>query len=653
MTTLQKAIKYLEVYRGRTVTVDADSIVSFDPVGVSYRILENEKGKDFKVSRDAFISYNHEPYYDSSDMVPDSGAVTFIDHNTDDVYDVVMIVEFTNTIVDYYNEYANNIFDINSRRNESGESIDDINLDSSRNNVYITDSKNAHIELNSLEKYSVVSVFKSVDGKKTRMIVNTEKEEGILSVIDNENETVEINGREYKFSGDLRTAKEDLRLGKNYTYYLDARGEIAYVSAPTGNMAYLLNAGTKGSLSTEFEIQLLDEESKKTGVYTLAKKVKYRTATEEKTYKRDELYNQVLFDSQGNFIRGMAVVTINSSGQISEIAKAMDITSYDQVFTAPDYPLYNLVYLTAERPEYSGSPGTSFEYKNSGDHLNRWIVVGSGAKVFYVPKDEDAIEEDESVIVKNAESMSNGNSVTYDAYYSKDLKEIPVRYMIKKAAASSSAKISNSWPLVVTKLVGCTHDTLGDTYRITVEGAGDKYTAYVKDPSVLLKENFAEETNFEALSPEKKMVEVGDIIYCSKDATGNVDKVLMWWDSRSNIKDRENPRYGNGTLIDEPGTAWMNTNNKWRKTGAVGGIIERKNGSVLEISLDVIDTYTNTHAIQRVNWGRDMSTYLVEFSGKRATTKSGVSANELVKGDRIVITSRGSGQCYLAVVYRR
>ena len=188
---------------------------------------------------------------------------------------------------------------------------------------------------------------------------------------------------------------------------------------------------------------------------------------------------------------------------------------------------------------------------------------------------------------------------------------------------------------------------------MTLEGTGDKVTAYLKDPSALLKENWSEDTNMEAVSADKKKVEVGDIVFFSRDAAGYIDKILMWWDSRSNSKDLANPRYGNGTLIDDPSTLWMNTNNKWRKTGAVGGIIERKNGSVLEISLDDVDTFTNTNAIQRINWGKDMTTFIVEFDGSRANITRGVSANDIVKGDRIVLTSRGSGQVYLSVVYRR
>lgn len=200
---------------------------------------------------------------------------------------------------------------------------------------------------------------------------------------------------------------------------------------------------------------------------------------------------------------------------------------------------------------------------------------------------------------------------------------------------------------------GCVNDKIGDTYRITFESAGRKTTGYTKDTTVIQKNKFAQDTDQALIASSKKMLEVGDIAFFSTDASGNITSILLMWDGRSGIENLSNPRFGNATHKDDPSTTWMDTNNKWRKTGVVGGIVERKSGSVLEVSLDAIDTFTGRNAIQRITWGADMTTFLVEYNGKKTTITKEISPNEIVPGDRIAITTRGSGQCYVAVIYRR
>lgn len=644
----ENAIKYVEEYKNAVLTVDAESVTGFDPVAMKYRVLIEEKGKDLSISRSAFISYNHDPYYNPDYMIPEKGSVTFIDHNKDNVYDAVLISEFTNTIVDYYSSYSETIYDINSRKDtKTGKNTDDIDLSDTRD-IFLTNMNGTEVDPGLIEKFSIISVYKSNDGKKIRMLVSDEKVTGVLSEIDHEEAIYTIGSKNYKLSADFRSDQSKLNLGEKYTCYLDARGEIAYVTSDIGIMAYLTNAATADGLSDVVEIQALNEESGILEVYKLAKKVRYRTPSSDEKIDRQTLYKEYLIDSSDKFIRTMAIIEFNDDGEVASITTAMDIPTYDALIAAPEYPLYKLSYLITGRPAVSGgnATGNGMEYRDAGDHWNRWIVMGSGAKIFYVPEDGEEIDDPESIVVKKA-SYSDGNTENADlGFYSKDKNEIAVHYLLKHSKASAAATLENSWPYVVSKIVGCYDDRRGDTYRVTLEGT-DTRTLYLKDASVLKKENWAPETDLTKIPEEKTRIEVGDIVYYSTDASEDIDQFLVWWNSRDGLSDSDVSRFGNVTLTTPPETYY--------KIGPAGGLIERKDGSILEVSLDDLSDEKNTplaDRIQRVNWGKNMSTIMVQYTGKKAEITRDVSATELIPGDRIVFCGR-YGKVYVSVIYRR
>ena len=71
-----------------------------------------------------------------------------------------------------------NIYDLIDRQN-------DIDLYETKN-IFLTDTKNNYIEPGSIAKNTVVSVYKSADGKKVRLIATSEKVTGKFSSIDDE-----------------------------------------------------------------------------------------------------------------------------------------------------------------------------------------------------------------------------------------------------------------------------------------------------------------------------------------------------------------------------------------------------------------------------------------------------------------------------------
>ena len=650
------AVKYIEEYRNTSMTIAAKSLRGFDPVNMVYSALIEGEEKNIRVSRSAYISFNHQPYYDPEHMKPLKGAVTFIDHNGDDIYDALLIEEFTNTVVDYYSNYADTIFDLDSRLGTDDARLDDIDL-SDVKNIFLTDTKNNYIEPGALTKNSIISVYKSSDGTKIRLIVSSEKITGVLGSIDDEG-NVTIGEQEYRLSQDFRSSKSELRPGAEYGCYLDARGDIAYMTTQTGIMAYLINAEEAGGIAEQVKLQVIDEEKKQIAIYTAAKKVRFRTPSFNQKINAAELLDADKLDKKANFKHTMCMMELNAEGEIASITTAMDIDTYDQVFTAPDYPLYELSYLASQCPDSIGGSNAKLEYKTAGDHFSRWIVTGSGSQTFYLPPlktdGSNQFEDnfDTSSVLLKHDSFDNGDTDTYDGYFTKDLNDVAVRYLLKYAKADNAPTIGGL-PYIVTGIVGCYNDEIGNCYRVTLEST-KKVTLYTEDASVIEKSNFAPATDQSMISKEKERIEVGDLVLYGSNAAGRIDSFLLLWDSRSNLDNPDEPRFGNSTV--EFTYPFNTASMAWKSNIALGGLIKRKSGEALEISIDEttsIETEPNKR-IQRFWWGKNMQTYVVQLNKRKPIVSKEISAGELIPGDRVVmLTGSNSGQIWVSVVYRR
>ncbi|MGN1059691.1 MAG: hypothetical protein ACI4QW_04595, partial [Clostridia bacterium] len=555
-----EAVQYVEERKNSVLTLDVKSIQSFDPLSISYQAIVEGKTKTLTIDRKAYIAYNFEPDYAPERMKPATGTVTLIDHEDDGTYNAVLIQEFTNTVVDTYSSYSEIIYDIKDSKKDADMSGYDF--------CTLTDMQNVPVDPTSLEKYSVVSVYKSASGNKVHMIVSTSKKIGTLTGIDLTNGVCTFGNQSYRLSKDVRFDSSTLTPGAPYTYYFDALGEIAFVISDAGTMAYLLQ-GMKGSgLSGEVTLRVLPEDTQAVTEYKLAPKVRVQTPAGDSTLKREAVYQDVLLDAHGDFQRAMALIRLNNDGEINSITTAMEIDTYAKISTAPEYPLYHLTYLNHEWPAVLGgsSTGSSMDYQYTIGGFGRWLIVGSGAKMFYVPENGSPIGDLDAITVRKV-SYSNGDSESRRLqYYAKDLKDVSVRYMVNQTAAASEHNQKN-WPFVVTDIVQCYSDKLGSsTYRLTLKG-NSEYTLMTADENLVKCENFFTIDGVSVpVRADKKQLEVGDIISYATDGAGYVNSILLLWDAQANLDKEFNddgdtaPRFGAlGTVAQ---TSWNQTG--WR-----------------------------------------------------------------------------------------
>lgn len=637
------SIKHIEEIDNSVIILDSKQISDFDTGTASYNAFVDGEKESLRLSKNAYIAYNFEPDYDAGRMVPASGVVTLIDNDDDGEYDSVIISEFTNVIVDTYSEHSETIYDYE-------DSTKNINLSQIRSFVILNEG-NTYIEPEKLERNNILSVYKSADGKNLKMQVSANKKTGTLKQMSTDDGNLMIGNQSFKFSKDTRFDISGLKPGLQYTFYLDALGEIAYVTTDGGTVAYLTGAEKGKALSDSVKIQLLPEDTQKLEIYELAKNVSIETPIEKKSLKRTEAYD---FLREGeNFKRQMALLRFNDAGEIKAITTAMDISTYEEALTAPEYPLYHLPYLVTEWPQVLGGAGEDMTWRYTVGGFSRWIILANGAQMFHVPNGNDPIDDPTAVAAETLDYRDADISIAKDmGYYTKDIKDIAVRYIVNYGSAAQDDPSKESiWPEVVTDIVECYSEKLGQgTIRLSLAGTGAETTLMTSDKNVILKENLWEAGELRA---DKVQLEVGDVIRYTTDEAGFIKKISIVYDAKAGINDEYNdngdtaPRFGVLMSASKQDT-WSTSG----FTGNVGNLV-RKRENVIEVSIDKTDTIIGkTERLQRFVWGASNTAIMVDYSGKKPKVTRGYPANELEIGDRILSIGR-AGQYYYSFAYRR
>ncbi len=631
-------VKCVEAIDNAITTVTASDIQSFDKVNVSYKVFLDDKVKTLSVDRKAFIAYNFKAEYNPDKMIPANGIVTFIDHGDDGVCDVVLIYDFVNIVADFYSEYTETVYD-----KENAEKNIDL---STFKNYSAVDVANNPVELTKIQRHNIVSLYRNTEENTARLVVSTNKKSGILKSINRDRGVCTIGSSEYKLSQDVRFT-EELKPGNTYDLYFDAFGEVAYVTSDGGTMAVLLQGRREGALATSVHLRVLPETTKKLTEYQLADTVYVQTPdTDPDSLSALEVYENILKNQAGVFQSGMSLIGLNNDGKINKIVLPYEVASYDDIDEAPKYPLYYLSYLVTEWPAVLKS-STNMVYKTGINGFNRWIIFGNDAKVFYAPPVGSTIDDPESYVVKAPSYELNQYVPTAGkTYYSKDLSDLSVRYMLESTAAQTDFNASR--PGAVTEITQVYDEKLGITNRITVRTIGGDQTFLTTEPDVISGSKLQGEN----IRDTKTTLEVGDIIRWTKNESGNVSAINLMWDSQKGINDSYND---NGDTSARFGMMTFPVETKWDPSGdsMTAGIITKKSGNIVEYVIDKTDTVTSVaERRQRIEWGVHNTGSVFDFSGRKVSVTHGVNANELVVGDRLVLVSY-SGQVYNVFVYRR
>lgn len=267
-------IVYIAKYRTKTLLIDADEIgeVSENSV-VYYDEAKSDKKNTVNINEHASYVYNgkaldYATEY-SDDMIADLdlGEVLFIDNDNDGTYDVISITEYVNYIVESVNKNDNIVYG-KYNKGDNLELTDDIKWQ-------ISDMRGNSYTLNDLSKGISLMAARTMDRSYINIIYCDDTVEGKVSGINKDNE-VKINGKDYKISREYLENGNDIIVGTEGVFYLNAHGQIVELEYSVGGGAvfgYLMKVKRESTLSENVGVSVMANDEDKTLTFNLAKTV--------------------------------------------------------------------------------------------------------------------------------------------------------------------------------------------------------------------------------------------------------------------------------------------------------------------------------------------------------------------------------------------
>ncbi len=295
---------------------DIDTITEGEMLKIEYwNDKENDtKTQSINVSNSAKYLFNGKAIsFNVSELKPASGSLTVLDHDRDDVYDVVFIESYENYVVDEVITSSNRITD---KYGKSSLVLDPENKDVK----FVLTRGGQEIGIKDLKEWDVLSVATSKD--KSIVIVEATTESVTGKVEEQHGEKFVIGGKEYKVAANY---PNEINLNDEGTFYLDKDQNIAAVDATSvlsSNYAYLVGADITSGFDKYLQIKVFDKNGQ-VKLVTSGEKIKFNgTANKTPAEVLDALNgNDTVVDQR------LITFETNSDGVLTQLRTAKNNTS--------------------------------------------------------------------------------------------------------------------------------------------------------------------------------------------------------------------------------------------------------------------------------------------------------------------------------------
>lgn len=512
----------------KSIELTPEIIVNFDYLNGVYTAEIDGKEKDFKIGDSYYLSYNGDAI-DGSDphlMNPSCGSVTLIDNGSGE-YNVVIVVEYRNIILDYYDSYSNTLVDI---------------LDSSYN-VCLDDYNNVYgiEDFGKLNRYNVITVLKSPSGENLELRFSKTSVSGLVSEYDKSNGIkVTIDGRVLNVCGDVRFNSMAVDVGSASTFYLDYYG----------NAVYMIPGGRQGGIILDYSLTsgisdrrcLVLTKSGERKIFELASNITVITPNGNNRVGASVLssyvpeHTTVLFDENGK-------------NQIDEIILPMIINTEEEYKNLPDYPFFRVDYFLKNWPT---TVSAAFQYRAEINGFANWLILDT-ATVMQIPVAPGGSYTEENTlaygisefqnkyeVVVNPEPTSVKQEGEIEVYQTSGDFCAPSILVIHGGTSNTDVPLdTDNMPYIVTSITqGYDEKNEKAATKLEILGLNGKtISAFLTDEALIGREYLSTQSfgGAAALHQNKQTLSIGDIVQVSQRSDDDrIGRIALLYDAQNN-----------------------------------------------------------------------------------------------------------------------
>ena len=483
--------------KNNSVTITADNIVEVTGANdttktISYWIDKETDKNPSKATIAAKPIYIFNGKYkddvDISQLKLESGNLKLLDTDTNNVYDIVFINQFTNIVVDTVSSVTGRVTDMYANGSVVFDPKDTAH-------DYSIMFNNQEIEVSDLQKWDVLSITVSEDKMLTKAYLSRNSVTGTVTHVSSNGFRINNSETRYKKASSY---PYDIAIRDNGTFYLDYDGKVAAVNKVTGgvnqavrgNYAYLANIGETGTFEKVLRFKLFTQNGE-TAVLDSGNKIRVNDK-----YGLTPAEALAILKPNGTFTPQLVTFVKNSDNVVTGIDLARNNSETKDPLTEE----FSLDIIANKQI-----------YKSESGKLGHATITDETI-VFDIPA--DAGTDTDKYAVRNKSMFANETS--YDALIY-DLQENFAANAV--VVTSSTGTTLAESPIVIVDEISEAHNENEDLVEV-LSGYenGERIELIASDTDVFVKNDSVK-------------LKTGDIIQYNKNAKGEVDRITVLFDS--------------------------------------------------------------------------------------------------------------------------
>lgn len=466
------------------MTIDGDNIHSVETGKINY--FNNKKvdntTKSVRIAETPTLIYNGVwVEYDASLIKGNGelkGNIVLLDNTNDDVYDVIMLNEFSNLVVDSTSSLSYTISD------KYGNPSIQLDPENTSLKFRLQDVHGNDVEFSDLKEWDVISYLKSKDGKVISAYVVDSKVEGTVKEI--KNSEYKIGDKFYKIADNY---KATIKLDDKGIFYLDVMGRIAAVDANStlsDKYAYLIDGGVTGTFNDTVQIKLFNLNGE---VQTLETEERISLNGQAKADAKTVLES---LKHESKIVKQLITFEVNAEGKITKINTAEDLSGGSLTINKDKFVLN----FKAEDAVYNKTSGKLGNIKITDETIVFDIPASAKSHEDYAIKDKTMFD-DKGVY----------NVEIYDVTEDLNAKIVLVK--------NSTGQTNDESPMAVITQIATVRNNKDEIVEKLYAIVGDKEVEIETAESGIL------------VNGDGEALKVGDVIQYRTNAQGAIDKITV------------------------------------------------------------------------------------------------------------------------------